>query len=109
MRRLKIIAWLMIVLGVIYVVSVPLLLYMATTPDVTQDEDAAAAIHGMHAGALSCLILALPPLLGGIKLLQRRRWAYWLVVVNLGFSVGSVAVGTFDKSGIVWEAFWVLL
>jgi hypothetical protein len=55
------------------------------------------------------LILALPTLLGGIKLLQRRRWAYWLVVANLGFSIGSVAVGTFDKSGIVWEASWVLL
>ena len=109
MARLKLLAWLMIVLGAIYVISVPLLMYTATTPDVTQDEDAAAAIHGMHVGALSCGILAVPTLISGVKLLQRRRWAYWLVVANLGFCVASLAAGTFEKSGIVWEAFWVLL
>jgi hypothetical protein len=99
----------MIVLGAIYALSVPLLLYIATTPDVTQDEDAAAAIHGMHVGAMSCAILAVPTLLGGVKLLQRRRWAYWLVIANLGFCVASLTVGTLEESGVIWEALWVLL
>ena len=109
MPRLKIIAWLMIALGVIYTLSVPLLLYLTTTPDVTQDKEAAEAIHGMRVGALSCAMLAVPTLLGGFKLFQRSRWGYWLVVANLGVCVAGLAAGSIASFREEQESLWVLL
>ncbi len=99
----------MIVLGMLYAMCVPLLLYLTTTPDVTQDKDAQQAIHGMRIGAVECAILAAPTLLLGVKLLQRRRWAYWLVVANLGIFAAALATGTFFEFKIEWGAFCVLL
>src|SRR4051812_48828866 len=107
---LKIVAWFMILLRVIYVVSVPRLLYLATTPEITQGDDAQGAIMGLRIGAVSCAtVLAMPTLLGGIKLLQRRRWAYWLVVADLALCVTGLAMGTFEDFSIEWEVFWFLL
>ena len=65
--RLKVVAWFMIVLGAIYVISVPRLLYLATTPEITQGDDAKSAIMGLRIGALSCAVLAVPTLLGGLS------------------------------------------
>jgi hypothetical protein len=108
--RLKIVAWLMILLGLIYVGTVPYLLYLTTTPEITQDKDAMEAIDGMRIGALSCAVIAVPTLLAGVKLLQRRKWAYWLVIANLALTVAALAFGTFaDFSSIEWDALWVLL
>ena len=107
MPRLKILAWLMIALGAIYAFSVPLLLYLTTTPDVTQDKDAAEAIHGLRIGAISCAVLALPTLISGVKLFKRRRWAYWLAVANLGMSTVALAAGTVVNFHIDRESFWV--
>src|SRR6266404_9127059 len=104
--RLKILSGLMIVLGMLYAMCVPLLLYLTTTPDITQDKDAQQAIHGMRIGAVECAILAAPTLLLGVKLLQRRRWAYWLVVANLGICVLGLGIGTFEDFSIEWSAFW---
>ena len=108
-KRLQIVAWLMILLGVIYVVSVPRLLYLATTPEITQDKDAADTIQGLRIGAASCAVLAVPTLLGGIKLVQRKRWAYWLVIANLGFYVGGLTVGSIIAFSEERESLWVLL
>src|SRR3954464_10967094 len=106
---LKIVAWFMILLGVIYVVSVPRLLYLATTPEITQGDDAEDAIMGLRIGAVSCAVLAVPTLLGGIKLLQRRKRAYWLVVADLALCVLGLALGTFEDFSIEWTVFWFLL
>src|SRR3954470_11376109 len=109
MPRLKIVAWFMIVLGAIYVVSVPRLLYLTTTPGITQGDDAEDAIMGLRIGALSCAVLAVPTLLGGFKLLKGRRWTYWLVIGNLAFCVFGFAMGTFEDFKIEWTVFWFLL
>jgi hypothetical protein len=107
--KLRIVAWFMIVLGAIYVISVPRLLYLATTPEIAQGDDAEDAIMGLRIGAVSCAVLAVPTLLGGIKLLQRRRWAYWLVVADLALCVLGLALGTFEDFSIEWTVFWFLL
>src|SRR3954471_24466157 len=107
--RLKILAWLMIMLGVIYVVSVPRLMYLTTTPEITQDKDAADTIQAIRIGAISCAVLAVPTLLGGIKLLQRKRWAYWLVIANLGFYVSGLTIGSIIAFREERESLWVLL
>ena len=99
----------MIALGVIYAVSAPMLLYLTTTPDVTQDKDAAEAVHGMRIGALSCAILAIVTLISGFKLLQRRKWAYWLVILNLGICTAALAAGTVINFRIEWDSLWVFL
>jgi|SRR6185369_11392324 hypothetical protein len=109
MPRLKILGWLMIALGAVYAFSVFLLLYLTTTPDVTQDKDAAEAIHGMRIGAVSCAVLAIPTLISGFKLFQRRRWAYWLAVANLGISTAALATGTVINFRVEWDSFWVFL
>ena len=107
--RLKFVAWFMIVLGAIYILSVPRLLYLATTPEITQGDDAQDAIMGLRIGALSCAVLGVPTLLGGIKLLHRRRWAYWLVIANLAICVIAFAIGTFEDFKIEWTVFGFLL
>jgi len=100
----------MILLGLIYVGTVPYLLYLTTTPEITQDKDAMEAIDGMRIGALSCAVIAVPTLLAGVELLRRRKWAYWLVIANLALTVAALAFGTFaDFSSIEWDALWVLL
>ena len=99
----------MILLGMIYVVSVPRMLYLTTTPEITQDKDAADTIQAIRIGAVSCAVLAVPTLLGGIKLLQRKRWAYWLIIANLGFYVGGLAIGSIVAFNEEHESLWVLL
>ena len=105
MPRVKIVAWFMILLGLIYVISVPRLLYLATTPEITQGDDADSAIMGLRIGAVSCAVLAVPTLLGGIKLLQRRRWAYWLVIADLALCVVGLGIGAFEDFRIEWTVF----
>jgi hypothetical protein len=106
---LKFVAWFTLVLGAIYVFSVPYFLYLTTTLEILNDSDAADEVKGLRIAALACAVLALPAVLGGWKLLKRKTWAYWLVTANLAICVAGLAMGTFEDWRVDQEVLVVFL
>ena len=105
--HLKIVAYIRIGLGSLFLVAAVFLFSLLAIPGVASgdyDDMAMLAAFGV-ALALLPLALAVPDLVGGIGLLKRRRWARILVLIGCIPELFAFPVGT--ATGIY--SIWVLM
>ena len=102
-RLILALAALQLVLGLVYMGGAIFLIHLTTTPEITNDKDAADAIQGILIAAAVAAAFGFGTLLSSFGLWLVEKWGRWLAIALNGLAAVFTIYNLLDQSSIDWD------
>lgn len=102
-RLILALAFLQLVLGVIYMSFAIYIIHQTTTPEIMNDSDAPDTIKGLLIGAALFGAMGFGTLVSSFGLWLVESWGRWLAIAMNGIAAGVMVYNAFDESHLDWQ------